>query len=114
MLAALLTCGSAAHAIDPSEIILTLDGAFARPLGPQQFNSGFYGYGLIGMVEKALSPKVSVGLSFAQYTLRDEAGNKWGTSAFDIVGRRWFHPWKAFNPYLLLGVGGNLFKDAYK
>jgi nucleoid-associated protein YgaU len=32
----------------------------------------------------------------------------------DLIGRRWFKPWKAFNPYVLLGVGGDLFRDAYK
>ena len=114
MIGVLLALGSAAHAIDPSEVILTMDGAYARPLGPQQFNAGYYGYGLVGMVEKALGPKYSLGISFGQYTLRGDGGDKWATGALDLIGRRWFSPWHAFNPYVLLGVGGNLFKDAYK
>ena len=114
LLAPLLLAGSMAHAIDPSEVIVTLDGAYARPLGPQHFIDGSYGYGLLGMVEKAMGPHYSLGFSFTQVTLRDGAGERWAASVLDLIGRRWFKPWHAFNPYVLLGVGGDLFKDAYK
>lgn len=114
LILALLGCGSLAHAIDPSEVIITLDGAYARPLGPQHFAQSYNGYGLIGMVEKALSSKYSIGVSYSQYTLLDAAGDRWGMSSFDLMGRRWFKPWKAFNPYVSLGLGGNLFRDSYK
>jgi len=110
----LLFVGSAARAIDPSEVILTLDGAYARPLGPDRFANGYNGYGLIGMVEKAMGSKYSLGLSFGQYTILNTSGDRWGFSSLDVVGRRWFKSWKAFNPYFLVGLGGNLFKDSYK
>ncbi len=113
-LLAVLGLASSAYAIDPSEVILTLDGAFARPLGPQQFADSYYGYGLLGMMEKTLGPKYSVGIAYSQYTILNSSGDRWGMAAFDVVGRRWMHPWHGFNPYLLLGLGGNIFKDSYK
>jgi hypothetical protein len=91
-----------------------MDGAYARPLGPQHFADGYFGYGLVGMVEKVLSPKYSLGLSFSQYTILNNDGDRWNLSVLDVVGRRWFAPWHAFNPYVLLGVGGDLFRDSYK
>lgn len=52
-----------AHAVDPSEVIITLDGAFARPLGPQRFGDSYYGYGLLGSIEKTFGEKYSVGIA---------------------------------------------------
>lgn len=103
-----------AYAIDPSEVIITLDGAFARPLGPQHFTDSYYGYGLLGSIEKTFGEKYSVGIAYSQYTILNSSGDRWGMSAFDVIGRRWFHSWKGFNPYFLLGLGGNIFKDSYK
>jgi hypothetical protein len=114
LLAPLFLLGSLAHAIDPSEIILTLDGAYARPLGPQRFADGYYGYGVYAQLEKALGPKYSVGVGFGQVSLTNQSGDRWGQSSLDLIGRRWFNHWKAFNPYFLVGIGGNLFKEAYK
>jgi hypothetical protein len=114
LILALFSLGSSAYAIDPSEVILTLDGAFARPLGPQHFTDSYYGYGLLGMIEKTIGSKYSIGVAYSQYTILNNPGDRWGMSALDLVGRRWFHPWHAFNPYFLLGLGANIFKDSYK
>jgi opacity protein-like surface antigen len=110
----LLCLASAAKAIDPSEIILTLDGAYGRPMGPQRYADGYYGYGGLGMLERKFNNRYSLGIAFQTMTFTELGGDRVGMSALDLVGRRWFGKWKGFNPYLLAGLGGNLFKDAHK
>lgn len=103
-----------AQAIDPSEIILTAQGAYVRALSPDKYLHDTQGGAIYGQLEKALGDKWSLGLGLSQVAFRDGAYNNYNFSSIDLVGRRWFKPWHAFNPYLQAGVGGNLFKDAFK
>jgi hypothetical protein len=112
--AALLLPASLVRAIDPSEVILTFQGAYARPLGPQKFYDDYFGSAIYAQIEKTFGPKYSLGVGLANVNLRNQAGANTGFSAVDLLGRYWFGRWHAFNPYFQFGVGGNLFRDAYK
>lgn len=110
----LLFSSTNARAIDPSELILTAQGGYARALGPDRYLRDTQGGAIYGQIEKALNERWSVGLGLSQVAFRDGSSTNYNFSSIDAVSRRWFKPWKGFNPYLQLGLGGNLFKDAFK
>ena len=116
LFAALLVFGlsRSAHAIDPSEIIISAQGGYARALSPDRYLHDTQGGAIYGQLEKALGEHWSLGLGLSQVAFRDGAFNNYNFSSIDLVGRRWFKPWHALNPYLQAGIGGNLFKDAFK
>jgi nucleoid-associated protein YgaU len=103
-----------ALALDPSEIILSVQGAYARALSPDRYGADTQGNALYAQLEQSLSPQWSVGLGLSQVSLRDGSANNYSFNSLQILGRRWFGRWHGFNPYLQMGLGGNLFKEAFK
>jgi LysM repeat protein len=104
----------AARAVDPSEVILTAQGAFVRAVSPDRYLADTRGGALYGQIEKALNSRWSLGLALSQVTLQSDGAGSGHFGSLDLIGRRWFRPWGSFNPYLQAGVGGNLFRAAYK
>jgi LysM repeat protein len=103
-----------ARAIDPSEVIVTGYGAYARALSPDRYNRDTQGSAFVGILERALNERYSVGIQVQQVSLRDGFANNFSYNSLDLIGRAWLGHYKFFNPYLKLGLGGNLFRDSLK
>jgi hypothetical protein len=83
-------------------------------LGPDRYLHDTRGGALYGQLEKAFNKRWSIGAGISQVSLRDGASNNYNFGSLDLIARRWFQPWKGLNPYLQLGLGGNLFRASFK
>lgn len=114
LVVALACLATSARAIDPSEVIVTGSGAYVRALSPDRYNRDTQGSAFYGMLEQALSEHYSVGIQLQQVSLRDGSANNFAFNSLDLIGRAWLGNYRFFNPYVKLGVGGNLFRDSLK
>jgi LysM repeat protein len=101
-------------AMEAKDLMFTVQGLYAHPLSPQHYIEKYGGAGLDISMERMLDDKWSFGVALSQINFRKGGGGSSGFSSLDLIVRRFMGEWHGLNPYGIVGVGADVFRDNLK
>jgi hypothetical protein len=103
-----------ASAVEAKDLMFTAQGLYAHPLSPQHYLEKYGGAGLDISMERMLDDNWSFGVALSQINFRKGGGGSSGFSSLDLIVRRFMGEWHGLNPYGIVGVGADVFRDNLK